>query len=153
MKSFKIDAYDGMSFFGGLVFFAPVALLVRTRAGIGDGQFFLLQVLLSAVVAVGELPTGYLTDRIGYRNSLLLSQLLLLLARGLLLAAYLLRSLPLFVARAFRPAFPPGRTVRISMHGAGRPTTSPRPRTRQISGRRASCSARRATPRSIARST
>ena len=100
MKSFKIDAYDGMSFFGGLVFFAPVALLVRTRAGIGDGQFFLLQVLLSAVVAVGELPTGYLTDRIGYRNSLLLSQLLLLLARGLLLAAYLLRSLPLFVAEA-----------------------------------------------------
>ena len=60
MKSFKMDAYDGMSFFGGLVFFAPVALLVRTRAGIGDGQFFLLQVLLSAVVAVGELPTGYL---------------------------------------------------------------------------------------------
>lgn len=100
MKSFKIDAYDGMSFFGGLVFFAPVALLVRTRAGIGDGQFFLLQVLLSAVVAVGELPTGYLTDCIGYRNSLLLSQLLLLLARGLLLAAYLLRSLPLFVAEA-----------------------------------------------------
>ena len=73
---------------------------MRTRAGIGDGQFFLLQVLLSAVVAVGELPTGYLTDRIGYRNSLLLSQLLLLLARGLLLAAYLLRSLPLFVAEA-----------------------------------------------------
>ena len=36
---------------------------MRTRAGIGDGQFFLLQVLLSAVVAVGELPTGYLTDR------------------------------------------------------------------------------------------
>lgn len=100
MKRYKTDAYEGMSFFGGLVFFAPVALLVRTRAGISEGQFFLLQVLFSAVIALGEMPTGYLTDRMGYRNSLILSQLLLLIARGLLLAAYLLRSLPLFVVEA-----------------------------------------------------
>lgn len=100
MTCLKFDAYDGMSFFGGLVFFAPVALLVRTQAGISDGQFFLLQVLLSAVIALGELPTGYLTDCIGYRSSLILSQLLLLTARGILLAAYLFRSLPLFVLEA-----------------------------------------------------
>lgn len=100
MKYLKVDAYDGMCFFGGLVFFAPVALLVRTQAGISEGQFFLLQVLLSAVIALGELPTGYLTDLIGYRSSLILSQLLLLTARGALLAAYLFRSLPLFVLEA-----------------------------------------------------
>lgn len=100
MKRFSIDAYDGMSFFGGLVFFAPVALLIRTQAGISEGQFFLLQVLLSAVIALGELPTGYLTDRIGYRSSLILSQLLLLIARGTLLVAYLTRSLSLFVLEA-----------------------------------------------------
>ena len=95
MKCLGVDAYDGMSFFGGLVFFAPVALLARTRAGISEGQFFLLQVLLSAVIALGELPTGHLTDRVGYRSSLLL-----LTARGALLAAYLLRSLPLFALEA-----------------------------------------------------
>lgn len=89
-----------MSLFGGLVFFAPAALLVRTRAGISEPCFFLLQALLSAVIALGELPTGHLTDRIGYRRSLILSQLLLLAARGLLLAAFLLRSLPLFAAEA-----------------------------------------------------
>lgn len=100
MKSLGVDAYDGMSFFGGLVFFAPVALLARTRAGISEGQFFLLQVLLSAVIALGELPTGHLTDRVGYRSSLILSRLLLLTARGALLAAYLLRSLPLFALEA-----------------------------------------------------
>lgn len=100
MKRFSIDAYDGMNFFGGLVFFAPVALLVRTQAGISEGQFFLLQVLLSAVIALGELPTGYLTDRIGYRSSLILSQLLLLIARGTLLAAYLMQSLFLFALEA-----------------------------------------------------
>lgn len=63
-------------------------------------MFFLLQALLSAVIALGELPTGHLTDRIGYRRSLILSQLLLLAARGLLLAAFLLCSLPLFAAEA-----------------------------------------------------
>ena len=31
-----MDAYDGMSLCGGLVFFAPVALLVRTQAGISE---------------------------------------------------------------------------------------------------------------------
>lgn len=95
-----MDAYDGMSLCGGLVFFAPVALLVRTQAGISEMQFFLLQALLSGIIALGELPTGHLTDRMGYRRSLILAQLLLLAARGLLLAAFLLRSLPLFVAEA-----------------------------------------------------
>ena len=95
-----MDAYDGMSLCGGLVFFAPVALLVRTQAGISETQFFLLQALLSGIIALGELPTGHLTDRMGYRRSLILAQLLLLASRGLLLAAFLLRSLPLFVAEA-----------------------------------------------------
>lgn len=95
-----MDAYDGMSLCGGLVFFAPVALLVRTQAGISETRFFLLQALLSGIIALGELPTGHLTDRMGYRRSLILAQLLLLAARGLLLAAFLLRSLPLFVAEA-----------------------------------------------------
>ena len=30
MKKLKFDSYDGVCFLNGLVFFAPVALLVRT---------------------------------------------------------------------------------------------------------------------------
>ena len=88
MKRIKFDAYDGVSLFGGLVFFAPAALLVRTQAGVSEAQFFLLQALLSGVIALGEIPTGRLTDRIGYRNSIILSQGLVLAARGLLAAAF-----------------------------------------------------------------
>ena len=33
MKKLKFDSYDGVCFLNGLVFFAPVALLVRTQAG------------------------------------------------------------------------------------------------------------------------
>ena len=100
MKKLKIDSYDGVCFLNGLVFFAPVALLVRTQAGVSEHIFFLLQALLSGVIFLGEIPTGFITDKIGYRKSLILAQVLLLGARSLLLAAFVSRSLALFVVEA-----------------------------------------------------
>ena len=94
------DCYDGVCFFNGLVFFAPVALLVRTQAGVSEYTFFLLQALLSGVIFLGEIPTGLITDKIGYRNSLILAQVLLFCARGLLLLAFLKHSLMLFILEA-----------------------------------------------------
>lgn len=100
MKKLKFDSYDGVCFLNGLVFFAPVALLVRTQAGVSEHIFFLLQALLSGVIFLGEIPTGFITDKIGYRKSLILAQMLLLGARSLLLAAFVSRSLALFVVEA-----------------------------------------------------
>lgn len=100
MKKLKFDSYDGVCFLNGLVFFAPVALLVRTQAGVSEHVFFLLQALLSGVIFLGEVPTGFITDKIGYRKSLILAQVLLLGARSLLLAAFVSRSLVLFVVEA-----------------------------------------------------
>lgn len=94
------DGLDLLSFFDGLVFFAPVSLLVRTTAGISAGQFFLLQAVISAASLVGEMPCGRLTDRIGYRNTIRLCEGCFFLARALLLIAFLTRSLPLFVLEA-----------------------------------------------------
>ena len=54
MKKLKFDSYDGVCFLNGLVFFAPVALLVRTQAGVSEHIFFLLQALLSGVIFLGE---------------------------------------------------------------------------------------------------
>lgn len=89
-----------VSFFDGLVFFAPVSLLVRTSAGVTVSQFFLLQAAVSCTVLAAELPAGRLTDRIGYRSTIVLCEGGFLLARALLLAAFLRRSLPLFVLEA-----------------------------------------------------
>ena len=86
-----------IAFFGGLVFYAPVALLVRTQAGITVSQFFLLQMILSVTVLLTEVPAGYISDKIGYKNSYILSTALLLAARILLLCA---RSFPLFALEA-----------------------------------------------------
>ena len=100
MKKLKFDSYDGVCFLNGLVFFAPVALLVRTQAGVSEHIFFLLQAVLSGVIFLGEIPTGFITDKIGYRKSLILAQVLLFGARSLLLAAFVSRSLALFVVEA-----------------------------------------------------
>ena len=89
-----------VSFFDGLVFFAPVSLLVRTSAGVTVSQFFLLQAAVSCTVLAAELPAGRLTDRIGYRSTIVLCEGGFLLARALLLAAFLRCSLPLFVLEA-----------------------------------------------------
>ena len=94
------DGLDLLSFCDGLVFFAPVALLVRTTAGVSAGQFFLLQALIAAAALLGELPCGRLTDRIGYRSTIRLCEGCFFLARALLMAAFLARSLPLFVLEA-----------------------------------------------------
>lgn len=96
-----MDNLDAVSFFNGLVFFSPVALLVRTGAGISVNDFFVLQALLSICIFVGEIPTGRLSDKLGHRNTLILSQLMLLCARVLLLAAFINKSRVLFVMEVF----------------------------------------------------
>ena len=63
-RIFKMDNLDAVSFFNGLVFFSPVALLVRTGAGISVNDFFVLQALLSICIFVGEIPTGRLSDKL-----------------------------------------------------------------------------------------
>lgn len=39
-KKRNIDRLEMLAFFNGLVFYAPVALLVRTHAGVTMAQFF-----------------------------------------------------------------------------------------------------------------
>lgn len=100
MKKIKIDRLDMVSFLNGLVFYAPVALLVRTNVGVTMAQFFVLQAILSLTVFLFEIPAGVLTDRIGYKNTIILSQIILFVAKVLLFAAYIRGSYVLFVAEA-----------------------------------------------------
>lgn len=77
-----------MSFFGGFVFYAPVSLLVRTRCGITEAQFFLLEAILSVSIFVFEVPCGVLSDRLGYRNTLICSSAVLFAARVLMFCSH-----------------------------------------------------------------
>ena len=86
-----------MAFMEGLVFFSPVSLLVRTKAGLSLEQFFLLQAFLSIMTFLFEVPTGKITDKIGYKKTLVLSQVMWLMARTLLLLAFISRSFNVFL--------------------------------------------------------
>ena len=74
-------------FFNSCIFYAPVALLVRTQQGISYGKFFLLQAVLSVGVLALELPSGFVADKIGYRNTLIGAFTATLVARVLMLHA------------------------------------------------------------------
>lgn len=69
------------AFFNSLVFFAPAAILVRTRCGITIPQFFILQAVLSFGIFIFEVPCWFITDRIGYKSSIIISQILLCITR------------------------------------------------------------------------
>lgn len=99
------DGLDLVSFLNGLVFYAPVALLVRTNAGVTMAQFFVLQAVLSLTVFLFEIPTGVVTDRAGYKNTMILAQVTMFLAKVLLLAAYIRGSFTLFVVEAVVEGF------------------------------------------------
>lgn len=96
----KFDNYDGVCFFNGLIFYAPVALLIRKQAGVSNATFFMLQALLSLAVFVGEIPTGFITDKIGYKKSIISAQITILLSRIILLLAFVFHSIWLFVLEA-----------------------------------------------------
>lgn len=87
MNKRSISVLKYISLFGGLIFYAPVALLVRTRMGITYSQFFLLQAVLSISIFIFEVPCGYITDKIGYRKTLILNSLFTFLARILMVFA------------------------------------------------------------------
>lgn len=65
----------------GLVFYAPVALLLRTSRSITIPQFFSLQIILYLTTCLAEIPCGFITDKIRYKNTIVLAMGLMTLAR------------------------------------------------------------------------
>lgn len=69
----KYYLYQATRTFG---FFWPVFTLFLLARDLSFTQIALLNSLSAGVVVVGELPTGYVADRIGRRNSMLVSSVL-----------------------------------------------------------------------------
>lgn len=70
-----------INLFNGFVFYAPIALLLRTSKGITIVQFFILQIILYLTTCIMEIPCGWITDRIRYKKTIVLSTCLMVLAR------------------------------------------------------------------------
>ncbi len=75
----KYYLYEATVTFG---FFWPVFTIFLLGRGLNFTEIALLNSLSAAFIVVGEIPTGYLGDRIGRRNSLIVSSVLYTVSVG-----------------------------------------------------------------------
>ncbi len=60
----------------GMVFYAPIATLYRQQRGIGIFQIGLIESISLIVMISLELPWGYIADKIGYKKTIILCNIL-----------------------------------------------------------------------------
>lgn len=102
----KYYLYQATTSFG---FFWPVFTLFLLHRGLNYTQIGVLGSVSAAIVVVGEIPTGYVGDRIGRRNSLLVgSALLASSVLGFLVAQTFAAFVVLWVLWALGQAFQSG---------------------------------------------
>lgn len=72
----NIPLLYAIAFLQGMVFYGPVATLYRQAVGVTVFQITLIESLSLALCILCELPWGLLAERIGYKNTLLMCNLL-----------------------------------------------------------------------------
>ncbi|WP_121821751.1 MFS transporter [Halostella salina] len=87
----KYYAYQAVSSTG---FITPIFTLFMLARGLSYSEIATLSAVVAVLVTVGEIPTGYVGDRVGRRNSLVASTLLLVAS---LVGFVWARSFPAFV--------------------------------------------------------
>ena len=70
-----------LAFLQGLVFYSAVAMLYRLEHGLSASQIGIIEGIHTILMAVLEVPWGYLGDRIGYKKTLLLCNLLFFISK------------------------------------------------------------------------
>ncbi|MCG4586158.1 MFS transporter, partial [Anaerosalibacter bizertensis] len=70
-----------IAFLQGLVFYGPVATLFRQNRGLSLNNIFILETIFIVLMFIFEVPWGYIGDRIGYKNTLIVSFFLFFLSK------------------------------------------------------------------------
>ena len=68
-------------FLQGIVFYSPISTVFRQSRGLTLEQIFLLQALVSLTVIFSEVPLGYIGDKIGYKKTIILSNIILFMSK------------------------------------------------------------------------
>ena len=66
----------GISLLQGMVFYGPIATLYRQAAGVTVFEITLIESISLALCIALEMPWGVVADRIGYKNTLVISSLI-----------------------------------------------------------------------------
>lgn len=80
MKNNKYILY-AMSFLQGLVFYGAFSVIFRESRGLDLSNIFLLESIFVILMLVFEIPWGIIADKIGYKNTLVISSGLFLLSK------------------------------------------------------------------------
>ncbi len=80
MRGRVIPLYHGFNFFFSLLFWAPIFYEYQRQMGLSDGEIFGIQSFYYLAFCFLELPTGFVADRFGHRESLRWGALALVLA-------------------------------------------------------------------------
>ena len=81
MQKRNIRLCYAIAFLQGLVFYAPVATLYRQANGVGVFQITVIESISLAASLAMELPWGWIADRIGYRNTLVICHFLYFISK------------------------------------------------------------------------
>lgn len=77
----------GISFFQSFVFYGPISTLYRESRGIDIGEIFIIEAIFLVTVLVFEIPWGMVADRMGYRNTLLVANVIFFISKLVFLFA------------------------------------------------------------------
>lgn len=71
----------GISLLQGMVFYGPIATLYRQAAGVTVFEITLIESISLALCIALEMPWGVVADRIGYKNTLVISSLIYVVSK------------------------------------------------------------------------
>ncbi len=76
MNKKNIYLFYAIALFQGMVFYGPIATLYRQSRGVGIFQITLIESISLALCLALEIPWGFVADKIGYKKTILICNLL-----------------------------------------------------------------------------
>jgi MFS family permease len=77
-----------ITFFQSLTFALPVITIFKKSRGLSMSQIFILSSIFMILMLLFEIPWGYISDKIGYKKTLVISYFLFMLSRFILYKAH-----------------------------------------------------------------
>jgi len=73
---------------GSMIFYLPISMMFKLSRGLDISQVFLIESISFVVSIVLEVPSGWLADKIGFKNAIVIGGGFLLAARVVLMLSY-----------------------------------------------------------------
>lgn len=87
-KKINIYLMNAIVFLQGLVFYGPIATVFRQNRHLSLSELFLIESISWILMIMFEVPWGWIADRIGYKKSLVISNIIFFISKIVFYKAY-----------------------------------------------------------------